>query len=66
MGVGVVVSESLFNFFLLKLFKEQHTYNIYCGQSREKETENEVDSRALEAVGSLFCRVVRIFITFIR
>lgn len=26
MGVGVVVSESLFNFFLLKLFKEQFPF----------------------------------------
>lgn len=35
----------------LKLFKEQQAYNIYCGQSRGSETENEVDSRVSEAVG---------------
>lgn len=49
-----LVSISMFeimNIDCLKLFKEQHTYSIYCGQSREKETENEVDSRALGTVG---------------
>ena len=64
-----LVSVSMFeiiNIDCLKLFKEQHAYNIYFGQSREKETEGKVDSRALEAVGWLFCRVGRIFIAFFR
>ena len=56
----------IINIDCLKLFKEQHAYNTYCGQSREKETEGKVDSRVLEAVGWLFCRVVRIFIAFFR